>query len=270
MSTPLPIYSFSSYKTYLRARIDEEENPWGLLTKLAAAAGCQRSYFSRMLSQETHLTPAQAFGLSRYWGLTNDETEYFLGLLEVERAGTSDYRDHLKRKNEELKRRQEDLAQLVKRNLAVSDERDLEYYSAWFWVAVHALTSIPQFQSESAISEKLGISRSQVRMILNVLEKWGAVYQDGARWKYNAREQHLSKESPLVCFHHSNWRQQAIMDAQRRNPASIHYTVVQSLSRADFERVKQLVLDLIEKSSRIAGPSKEEDLMCLTCDFFSV
>lgn len=268
MKALAPVYSFTDYKAYLRARLEGEESSWGLLTKWATAAGCQRPYLSRVLSQEAHLTPAQGYGLARYWRLGEDETEYFLGLLELDRAGSAEYRQHWKRKNEELRRKQENLARLVERETAVSDDRDVAYFSAWYYTAAHVLTSIPDFQSERAIAEKLGLPPLQARAILESLAGWGAVKKEGARWRFQAREQHLPKESPLVLFHHANWRQKALLDAQLRNPESLHYTVVQSLSRADYEKVRRLVIELIEKASKIAGPSNEEKMMCLLCDFF--
>jgi hypothetical protein len=59
-----------------------------------------------------------------------------------------------------------------------------------------------------------------------------------------------------------------VLDSQ--NPASdgVHYTVVQSVSKADFEKIKQLVLDTIDQYARVAGPSKEEELVTLAVDFF--
>jgi len=57
-------------------------------------------------------------------------------------------------------------------------------------------------------------------------------------------------------------------NAQRKDSESIHYTVVQSLSSADYERVKEVILDCIRKASEIAGPSPEEKLMCFVCDLF--
>jgi uncharacterized protein (TIGR02147 family) len=263
----MSVYAFSSYKAFLKAQIASQDE-WGTLTRLARAAGCQRPYLSRVLSQEAHLTPAQAYALARFWKLDSDATEYFLGLLEMERAGSPEYRDYWGRKNAELKRKHENLSRVVERTVAPSDERDLIYYSGWQWTAVHILTSIPDFQTEKAISEKLSLPITQVRQILQTLEKWGSVRHEKGRWKFGAREQHISKDSPLSVFHHANWRQQAMSNAQRNDPGSVHYTVVQSLSRADFDRVKEVVLDAIRRSAEIAGPSSEEKLMCFACDFF--
>lgn len=262
------VFAFSAYKKFIQSRVESDPNRWGLLTKLSEAAGCQRPYLSRVLSQEAHLTPAQIFGIARFWKLSEDETEFLLGLLEIERAGSSAYRDYWKKKNAELKRRQENLARVVDRESAINDEKNLIYYSSWSWTAVHILTSVPEFRTEKAIAERLSLPAHQVRSILMTLESWGAVKKTGHRWEYGAREQHISKNSPLAVFHHTNWRQKAMVDAQQMNPESVHYSVVQSLSRDDFEHIKSLVLDLIKKSSSIAGPSAPERLMAFTCDFF--
>ncbi len=264
------IYTYSTYKAFLKARISIEKENWGVMTKLAKAAGCQRPYLSRVLSGEAHFTPAQAYALARFWKLSEDEAEYFLGLLEVERAGSADYREYWKRKNSELKRKHENLSHVVDRTPASNDENDLTYYSSWYWTAIHILVSIPEYQTEKAISEKLHLPQQQVKNILQTLHGWGSVRFEKGRWKFGAREQHISKASPLSIFHHSNWRQQAMIEAQRRSSTSIHYTVVQSLSREDYERVKEVVLGCISKSAAIAGPSREEKLMCFACDLFEI
>jgi hypothetical protein len=73
-----------------------------------------------------------------------------------------------------------------------------------------------------------------------------------------------------VAFHHGNWRTRAILDAQKRNPESVHYTVVQSLDQKAFEEIRQKIIQLIEDANRIARPAKEERLICFTTDFFEV
>jgi len=262
------VFAFKNYKSYIQSRIANDPNNWGVMTKLAKAAGCQRPYLSRVLSSEAHLTPAQAFGLSKFWGLTENESEYFLALLELERAGSPEYQEYWKRKLADAKKRHENISKLVNRASAAENARDLHYYSAWYWTAIHILVSIPKFQSEAKIAEKLNLSILQVRSVLLELESWGAVRREGTKWLFHAREQHIPKDSPLVSFHHQNWRQQAVISSQLRKPESIHYTVVQSVSFADYERIKQVILEMIQNTTAIAGPSKEEQLMCMTCDFF--
>lgn len=264
------VFEFLDYLTFLKAKIASEKDSWGLITKLAAAANCQRPYLSKVLGGGAHLTPAQAYGIARFWKLSTDETEYFIGLLEMERSSSNEYKNFLTRKNHTLKKAHENLSNLVERKTAQANEKDQLYYSSWYWSAIHILVSIPAFQSVSAISERLSISEHQVKQTLSVLEQYGFVRQEKGKWKFAAMEQHIPKDSPLSVFHHSNWRQRAMLDAQEPNRDSIHFTVTQSLSQKDFERVKETILACIQEVEEIAGPSKEEELVCFTCDYFKV
>lgn len=262
------VFAFSNYLNFFNSWIKASDEQWGLLTKVAKAIGCQRPYLSKVLAGGAHLTSAQGYGLAKFCGLNNDETEYFLGLLEIERASTAEYREYWKRKNQELKRRHENLSSKVKRDLTELHEKSMLYYSSWYWTAIHMLTSIPEFQTEAAMSERLQLSTMQVRQVLQTLLEWGYVEKSGNRWKYLSSEQHVPKNSPLVLFHHQNWRNRAMNDAQMPGEDSVHFTVVQSLSRGDYEKVKQIVIDAIQSIIDTAGPSKEEEMMSFTCDLF--
>jgi hypothetical protein len=74
----LSIFAFGHYKDFLRAHCDASR---GALTKLAEAAGCQRSYLSKVLTADPHLTPDQGFLISRFLEFKSDEAEYFMLLL---------------------------------------------------------------------------------------------------------------------------------------------------------------------------------------------
>lgn len=81
---------------------------------------------------------------------------------------------------------------------------------------------------------------------------------------------HIPKNSPMIGIHHNNWRQRAVLDSTLPNTEGVHYTAVYSISRKDHEHLKTKVLDLVEQSRKIVAPSKEEELICFTCDLFEV
>lgn len=271
MENEISVYGFSDYKDFLRAKISKSSTSWGLVTKLASAAQCQRSYLSRVLGADIHLTPDHAYGLCKYWELNPKETEYFITLLEKERASTIEYRRHLEGKIKDLRREQENLANRVNRPRADDQNTtDMSYYTAWFWSAIHILVSIPQYQTVEAISARLHLSPEIVRSVLLSLERLHYVSQRNNRWWFNASEIHLPWNSPLVSLHHGNWRQRAVINSQDPTTDGLHYTVVQSISKKAFAEIKQKMLEFIDELTKIAGPSKEEELIALTCDFFRV
>jgi hypothetical protein len=40
------------------------------------------------------------------------------------------------------------------------------------------------------------------------------------------------------------------------------------MSRDALDKIKQLLLTFIDESTRVAGPSKEEELVSIACDLF--
>ena len=269
MNSP-SLFSHDDYQTYLKERLQSSDEAWGNVTRAAKAANCQRSYLSRVMNGHIHLTPDHAFKLSRYWELSPLEENYFLGLVEKARAGSKEYREHIEAKLFSLKQENENLSKRLERSSIEPGEKELTYYSAWYWSALHILVSIPQFQTVSEISKKLNLSPETVQSSLSTLQKFGLVKFENQKWRFSSTDIHIGKNSLLVGLHHNNWRQRALLHAQEKANSGIHYTTVQTMSRSAVEKIKQMLLQFIDESSKVAGPSKEEELVCITCDFFQV
>jgi hypothetical protein len=118
------------------------------------------------------------------------------------------------------------------------------------------------------VSIKQNREASAVIECLETLQKWGFVKHAGNRWTYTAGEFHLPKESPFVLMHHLNWRTRAALDAQRPSSDSIHFTTVQTLSKKDITKLKELILQFVENCNGILQPSEPEEAIALACDFF--
>src|SRR3712207_4380184 len=102
------LFSFKSYRSALAAELTGDGKR-GRLTQAAAYMSCQRSYLSRVLGGELHLTPEHAFKLAAFLQLSADQRDYLIALLEVERAGSPEYRNHWKAKADELKRKHDSI-----------------------------------------------------------------------------------------------------------------------------------------------------------------
>lgn len=264
------IFAFHDYRTYLRKRIESEETSRGLITQMASAARCQRSHLSRVISGTLHLTPDQALGLTRYWNFNDEETDYFLTLVDRERAGSPELRDRLGKKLQASRRKQEDLTKRLKRMEVIPTGVDTSYYSAWYWSAIHILVSIPEYQTVETISRRLALPETMVKTCLETLEQQEFVKRSGGKWKIGTASIHLPRNTPVIGIHHNNWRQKAVMDAVQPDSDGVHYTVIQSISVSDFEKLKAMMLRWIDEYAAVASPSKEEELICFACDLFRV
>jgi uncharacterized protein (TIGR02147 family) len=263
-------FAYKSYKQFLSDLIENSERSWGGISRLADAAGCQRSYLSRVLSAELHLTPDHLYGICSWLKLAENETEYLLTILEEERASTLSYRERLKEKSTRLRKQHNELQNKVNRPLAPLDEKDYIYYSTWLFSALHILVSITAYQTTKEIASRLQLPVATAEHMLKQLQAWELIKFQKGKWSFSSAERHVPKRSPLVSFHHQNWRQRAVMDAQNPETDGVHFTVVQSMNEAAYKKIQTRLLDLIEEASKIAGPSPAEKLVCFTADFFEV
>ena len=263
------IFSFSSYKDLMAHYLTGQSNR-GQLTRAATALNCQRSYLSRVITEELHLTPDHAYNLSKFLKLSPDERNYLLTLVDFERAADSEYRGHLKGRLNEIKRKNDSLSERTHRQNVSMEAPEMHYFSSWFYSAIHFLTSIPAFQTVEALSEHLCLKENVVLRCLDFLRTHGFIEQKRNLWIYKRGEFHLPKNSPLVVLHHQNWRARALLDAQNFENNNIHFTSVQTLSREDAEKLKSVLLDFISTASLIAGPSNPETGVALMCDLFEI
>lgn len=261
------LFAFKTYKSYLRSRVLGKDNR-GSLSRVAAAAGCQRSYLSRVLTSEVHLTPDHAYRICEYWRFTPLERDFFLALVEWERAGDAGYRQHLLNQLKRMRTENEDLSKKTKRPLAAAENASALYAGSWHWSAVHLLTSIERYQTDTTIADRLRLPLALVRQILEQLVATGSVAKNGNRWVYASGEMHIPTGSPFLGLFHQTWRTYAVQNSQTPQNDGMHFTNVQSLSQQDFIRLKQDLAQFIEECTAVAKPSPPEELVVFNFDLF--
>ena len=157
----------------------------------------------------------------------------------------------------------------------VSDElRDAAaetlYHSTWFWSAIHVIVSISNYQTTSTIARRLGLEETRVTECLRSLEKMGLVKHYRGEWTVTNKSIHLDRKSPMRETFHTQWRQRAMLDVQNRRDESIHYQSIFAISVTDAKQLHELITSMILQTREIIGPSKEEEIFCLSTDFFKV
>jgi uncharacterized protein (TIGR02147 family) len=265
-----PVFKYMDYLDYLEIQIKFNASEYGYKAQLAEAAGCQRSFISQVLSGMTHLMPEHAVGLSEFWQLSGSEKEYFLNLVLHARAGSKKLKEHYKERLTAARLEQENLSKRIKEKAELPEEKAAIFYSQWHYLAINILLTIPQYRTIPAISHRLGLHEEVVRKSLTQLEALGMAARSGTTWSTLASTIHVPRDSQFNALNHSHWRKRAVDNAFLASTNDIHYTSVCSLSLEDVEKLKDLVLQLIDRSRKIIAPSKEEELFCLTCDWFKV
>ena len=266
----MSIYDYLKYTDFIENQIKTNRPSYGYKSRLAEAAECQRSFISHVLNGQAHFTHEQSIRLANFWKLSFAEKEYFLDLVSLARAGDRELKDFFTQKLLRARQEQENLAKRIENKKALPEADAATYYSGWEYAAIHILITIPEFREVRPISERLGLHEGVVKKVLQELENLGLAQFAKGKWSATDKTIHIGRDSKFNNLNHHHWRQRALMNSFLNEPSDVHYTSVCSISRDDFDKIRKLVFDLIDESRKVVSPSKEEELFCLTCDWFKV
>jgi uncharacterized protein (TIGR02147 family) len=265
------VFDFTDYRKFLSDSLDElGQTQRGTRSRLAEALGCQPSYLTQVLKGTCHVSLEQAEKTSRFFGLTDDQTEYFLVLVSIGRAGTEDLKEVLKRQARRLQAQHRTLNHRIKTKNELSPEAKSTYYGHWYYAAIAIALTVPKFQTKDALSSHFKLPLAKVSEILEFLVSSRLAVHQSGRYKAGDAWIHLGEQSDLVTKDHINWRLKTIQSLESKTPLDLHYSSVVSLSREDFLVIKAKLIQAIEEARGIIKDSKEEFVGSLLVDFFEV
>ena len=266
----LDVFNSRSYREFIKSAIKANNTTRGYQARLADAAGCQKTYLSQVLHSNIHLTMDHAAGLCRFWQFSEEQTSYFLDLVQIERSSSPHLTSFLKARLETIRRSAADLSTRYKTEAPIDDASIMRYYSAWYWGAIHVLLSIPNQWSDSKIAAHLRLPLQQVSETLVGLAAMHLVEKKPDGWVTTKNSLHLPRGSPLTALNHFNWRNLALSRLLESPNEGLHYTAIQALSVEDAKRMQERIMACIDETRAIVAPSPEEKMVAFTCDFFSV
>lgn len=264
------VFKHLDYRVFLRQQIETNEATYGYKAQLAAAAGCQRSYLSQVLAEKADFLPEHALGLAIHWSLGAVETDYWMNLVSYARASNKELRTFLREKIESARRDQDNLVKRISEKTVLPETTAAIFYSSWQYLAINILLTIPGYRTVRAIGERLQLGEAVVAKSLAQLAELGLIVKSGNEWLPTSSTIHIPRDSQFNSLNHSHWRTRAVADSFIAPEGSVHYTSVCSVSRADAEKLKELALRLVDDSRKVIAPSPEEELFCLTVDWFKV
>lgn len=265
------VLDFDDYRQFLRKTIAAMPNGGhGQNKRISEAAGISTAFFSQVLSEKRQLSAEQASLIADFLGLSEAHAEYFLLLVEIDRAGNHSLRARLKQRQAKLKKAVQVIGKRFASVSEVSKKDQPIYYSDWIYNAIHQLTAIPGFQTEFKIADRLNLPLKKVKEALTFLIATGLCAEKNGRFNIGPARVHLSPESPWIKQHHLHWRSRAIEEFDTDDERSLHYSSPMTLSRGDYEKIRKLLVDTIEQVGTVVDPSPSEDLACLNIDWFHI
>lgn len=270
MTRDTTLYEYQDYRLYLRDKL-QRLSLRGAQSKLAEAIRCQPTYVTLVLQEKSHLSQEQAMLASEFLGHSDLETEYFLTLLQWDRAGSDKLKSFYLGKLKELKSQSGKIGRRIKPQRTLSAEHQALYYSSWAFAAIHMAVTISELQDRHQIAKQLNLPVKNVTRVLDGLLEMRLISNDGGRLKPAEKEIWIGGESFNKIQHHTNWRNRAIASLDSESENELHYSAVVTLSQSDLPRVREVLLNAIKQNVEIIKSSKSEDeLFCFTLDLFDL
>lgn len=263
------LYKYDNYLNFLVFFFSKKKQR-GLKKKAADAMNVNTSFLSHILNGRQNLNEDQAFALSRFIGLSVDETNYFLLLTQKERASSSALKLHKEKEIQRLQRKQSKLsAKIESKTKSINKEEMAEYYKSWIPTALHFLSAVPEYQTVSALGNRLQLDRQVLFENIELLTQLELIERNGDNVRFTSGNIHLSSNSTWVKNYHRHIRQKTI-DAIDRSQDNFHYSSVSAFAKKDYENVRTILSEAIEKIRKLIASSKEEEVYIYSTDLLEL
>ena len=268
MANPL---DFSDYRKFLVTALDSgAEQKRGARARLSESIGCQPSYLSQVFKGQADLSLEQADRANRFFEHTDEESEYFLLLVSLGRAGSESLREQLGRQAKRIRDRHQTAGHRLATKDKLADEHRRIYFGNWQYAAVAMALTVPTLRTKEAICEQLKIPGRRVSEILKFLVEAGLAKSEQGAFSPGTTWLHLGDDPELATRDHISWRLKAMQSFDSLSPADLRYSSVASLSESDFRAIKAKLIHALEEIRATIKDSKEEKVCTLIVDFFGL
>lgn len=170
------LYQQTDYRKALRDILDERKRADASLSfaSYADAIGVQKTFVSKVLGGNAHLSDDQLYLTFNYLNLSKDESSYFRLLYDYARSGLHNRKKEIL---SEIRKIQEEKRQLKLHTqsevqMPATNEDLSEYYLDPLNLIVHAFLSIPKFSLNPAlVADSLEIPIEMLNLILERLKR---------------------------------------------------------------------------------------------------
>ncbi len=265
------VMKFKSYREFIKAIVKGRLPYQYKQAELAKAMSCQAAYLSQVIKDRSELTEEQALRLCHFLEFKSIETNYFLTLLRISRAGTPALKQHLESQLNEITLQFKELSpRLNTEQNSESSEAMIFYCSSWIPPLVHLSVSIDKYQTVEALAERLTLKEDIVKECLKKLLKYGFVTYENKKWKFSGNSFHIPKGSGLDLSFLTQQHLYTLAHLPQRSPEDVHFSQMMTLDAQTANTIRNLLLDFLETNQKRVAEAPSEELYNLSLGFFKV
>lgn len=266
----MSIYQYGSYVAYLKEVFPTSGPERGRRSALVKYLGCQTSFISQVLGGRAHLAMEHAIKVAEFLRLSAQETDYFITLVQKDRAGSKALRDYFEDQLDVKKKNAQTIRAQVMVEDVPSEYEQYIYYSSWIYAACHILCALPEYRDRNKLRSYLGIEASMFEQCIDFLKKASFIEEDESGLSIKRFRVHVDAKSPMIDKHHVNWRIKAIEQIEKRNPEDFHFSGIYGIARKDAKVIHDILLNQLKTIEDVVKDSKEDSPYILLLDFWNL
>jgi len=265
------LFEHDNYKQFFHNWLKSQpKQGHGTLRKLAQVLRVHTTMLTHIFRGDSHLSMEHAVKVAAFLGLDELETEYFMNLVQRDRAGDQDCRRYFDQHLAKMRKRALMLKNRLGKKSELAEESRARFYSDWTYSAAHLLQAIPGLDHPQAFSEFLRLPLLEVRKILAFLVETGLSEEKRGRYHIGTASTFLPRDSVFSRSFQQSWRLRVLQQSHDLREEELAFTNPVVVSHADFAKIRELLVELIKEFGRVAEPSPSEVLSCLNIDWVKV
>lgn len=265
----MKVFEYRDYKKFVNDWIKEQPKAGrGQVKKISDFLRVSTTLLSQVFKGEKQLSLETAAELTEYLEFNEKESEYFILLIEHQRAGGFKLKKILEKKLDREQQIGSQLQNRLQKDRQLTDAEKMQFYSSWMYSAIRILSALPEMTNAKTISERLNIPLATANNAINFLLEKNLCVIKNNKLTYGAYRTHIGKDSPFVIKHHQNWRIKGFQPMELRRDEDLFFTQPMALSKDAAEKIRLMLPGIIEEIHAISGPSESEVIRCLNIDWF--
>lgn len=265
----MSIYQFDDYKDFFNHWVSSlPKQGHGEYRRVALALNVSTTMISQVFKGDKELSLELACDLCEYLNMTEDETDFFILLVEHRRAGSVKLQKRLGKQIKDRKEKAQKLENRLKKETELSEEQRAVFYSSWIYSGVRILASCDDYNDAAVIAQRLSLPRNQVQKVLDFLLGNGLLVQNKGQLALGQTKTFIGSSNLLTVKHHQNWRLQGFNRMVQDDSKNLFYTGPMSLSHEVAEKLRQELSNLLDHVYKVVPPTASETTRCLNIDWF--
>lgn len=265
-------FSCIDYKQIVTERIKAEpKGGHGTYKKLASSLKISTTLVSQVFNGPKDLSLEQAFLVTKHFGFSTLETDYFVALVNLARAGNHTFKAYCHQQVDLLRQRAKQPKEHIQPDGEIDPLTRVQYYGDWRYTATRLAFDIKRINSANDAAELLGLPLKDIQVIVDFLLEHSLIEIDGRSYKIGKRHIHLDRDSPLFRMRQTQWRLLGLSKIDSKpQDSDLFYTSTVTLSQASANRIVDILMNAIKTVNQEVLESESEELRCLNLDWFKV